>query len=329
MRTGDNAGLLVLFTTVLLMQIECGFRKANYYVFSHDNFEIMIKSMTGFGKAAGVVNSLNTSVELRSLNSKSMDISLRMPSSYKTFEIGIRSMISDKLVRGKVELNIAKDEGLGNKATINKSLITEYYSDLVDLEKETGTEISDKLTLIMGFPDVLVTEKKEADKKEWEDLQKLISSALEAIDTYRINEGENLKTDLLHNINNIESLKEEIKPYAEGRMVKIKERIRKNLKTNLEEVSYDENRFEQELIYYLEKIDVNEELVRLQGNIDYFKESIEKEKSEGKKLRFISQELGREINTLGAKSYDADMQKVVVNMKDELEKIKEQLLNVL
>jgi len=285
--------------------------------------------MTGFGKTAGIVKSLNTSVELRSLNSKSMDISLRMPSSYKTFEMDIRSMISDQLVRGKVELSISKDEGAGSKATLNKPLISDYYRDLVDLEKEIGEEISDKLTLIMGFPDVMTSERSEVDDEEWKELKALINAGLQEIDNYRINEGKNLMKDLLFNINNIEALKEAVKPHAEGRIEKIKERIRKNLKNNLEEVSYDENRFEQELIYYLEKIDVNEELIRLQGNIDYFKESLEEGLSEGKKLRFISQELGREINTLGAKSYDADMQKVVVKMKDELEKIKEQLLNVL
>jgi len=285
--------------------------------------------MTGFGKTAGIVKSLNTSVELRSLNSKSMDISLRMPSSYKTFEMDIRSMISDQLVRGKVELSISKDEGAGSKATLNKPLISDYYRDLVDLEKEIGEQISDKLTLIMGFPDVMTSERSEVDDEEWKELKALINAGLQEIDNYRINEGKNLMKDLLFNINNIEALKEAVKPHAEGRIEKIKERIRKNLKNNLEEVSYDENRFEQELIYYLEKIDVNEELIRLQGNIDYFKESLEEGLSEGKKLRFISQELGREINTLGAKSYDADMQKVVVKMKDELEKIKEQLLNVL
>ncbi|MFT4985397.1 MAG: hypothetical protein ACI81Y_002686 [Glaciecola sp.] len=289
----------------------------------------MIKSMTGYGKASGAIENLNTIVEIRSLNSKSLDLSLRVPSNFKAYEMDIRTMVNDKLERGKVEISINRTDGNSNKSTINRPLVISYFEELTALEKELGTDIKDKLSLVLGMPDALLTEKIEADKAEWNALKSLIGDALDAIDNYRISEGDMLKKDLLTNIENIAKLKDQVQPIADNRVDKIKERIRKNLKTNLEDIAVDENRFEQELIYYIEKMDVNEELIRLQGNIDYFMECINTDISEGKKLRFISQELGREINTLGAKSYDADMQKMVVMMKDELEKIKEQLLNVL
>ncbi|MFT4662534.1 MAG: hypothetical protein ACI8XB_002824 [Patiriisocius sp.] len=298
-------------------------------VFSHAKSENMIKSMTGYGKASGAIENLNTIVEIRSLNSKSLDLSLRVPSNFKAYEMDIRTMVNDKLERGKVEISINRTDGNSNKSTINRPLVISYFEELTALEKELGTDIKDKLSLVLGMPDALLTEKIEADKAEWNALKSLIGDALDAIDNYRISEGDMLKKDLLTNIENIAKLKDQVQPIADNRVDKIKERIRKNLKTNLEDIAVDENRFEQELIYYIEKMDVNEELIRLQGNIDYFMECINTDISEGKKLRFISQELGREINTLGAKSYDADMQKMVVMMKDELEKIKEQLLNVL
>lgn len=285
--------------------------------------------MTGYGKASGAIENLNTIVEIRSLNSKSLDLSLRVPSNFKAYEMDIRTMVNDKLERGKVEISINRTDGNSNKSTINRPLVISYFEELTALEKELGTDIKDKLSLVLGMPDALLTEKIEADKAEWNALKSLIGDALDAIDNYRISEGDMLKKDLLTNIENIAKLKDQVQPIADNRVDKIKERIRKNLKTNLEDIAVDENRFEQELIYYIEKMDVNEELIRLQGNIDYFMECINTDISEGKKLRFISQELGREINTLGAKSYDADMQKMVVMMKDELEKIKEQLLNVL
>ncbi len=289
----------------------------------------MIKSMTGYGKATALINSINTTVEVRSLNSKSVDLYLRVPSLYKTHEMDLRSILTEHLVRGKIECTIQRSDNGNNKSTINKSLVKSYFQELKSLEEELGSTINDKLSIALSMPEVMVSEKIEADEEEWIELKSLLNLAITNIIDYRLQEGAMMKKDLLRNIDNIAKLKQEVQPISAKRLDKIKERIRKSLQTNLDEVRVDENRFEQELIYYIEKIDVNEELIRLQSNIDYFLEIIHEENSEGKKLRFISQELGREINTLGAKSYDADMQKIVIKMKDELEKIKEQLLNVL
>lgn len=285
--------------------------------------------MTGFGKAAGVVGKESITVETRSLNSKSLDLSLRMPSAYKTYEIDIRNKVRDELERGKVELAVYKDEALTSDVRINEQMVKSYFQQLESLEQTLGNNIQDKLALIMNMPEVLVTDREVLQEEEYKQLEGIIAEALVALNEFRAKEGAKLISELETNVNNINKLRQQVMGMTDERIQRVKTRLRKNLDQFADDIQVDENRFEQELIFYIEKMDVNEELSRLESHNTYFLECLKSEESEGKKLRFISQEIGREINTLGAKSYDADMQKLVVMMKDELEQIKEQLLNVL
>jgi len=290
----------------------------------------MIRSMTGYGSSFAETPERKITVELRSLNSKQCDINTRIPWYYKEKEIEIRSRISQGLVRGKADLVIFVDSiDDENLPKLNKAAIKSYYNQLIDVAGELYIENrKELLSIIMKLPETLKTEKQTLSESEWELLTELLDKSLRELDSFRIEEGKSIEKDLRERIRNIESSLKEISQFEEQRISNIKERIRSSL-MQLENENTDENRFEQEILYYIEKLHLNEEKVRLKKHCDYFIETIEKEDINGKKLGFISQEIGREINTLGSKAGDAGIQRIVVMMKDELEKIKEQVLNVL
>ncbi len=290
----------------------------------------MIRSMTGYGSSCAETPEKKVTVELRSLNSKQSDINTRMPWQYKEKEIEIRARISQRLVRGKADLVIFVDSNDDeNLPKLNKTAIKSYYNQLIDVAGELYIENrKELLSIIMKLPETLKSEKQTLSDKEWDQMKSLLDNALLELDRYRLEEGRSIEKDLRERIRNIETSLDDIGRFEEGRISRIKDRISSSLR-QLENENTDENRFEQEILYYLEKLDLNEEKVRLKKHCDYFIETIENEEINGKKLGFISQEIGREINTLGSKANDASIQRIVVMMKDELEKIKEQVLNVL
>jgi len=285
----------------------------------------MIESMTGYGKAITQLPQKKVTVEIKTLNSKNLDLNVRVPIVYREKELQVRSKLSKELQRGKVDFSIFL-EVTGDETTtvINKEVVNNYIDQLRNIA-ETSPEST--LEIAMRLPDALKTERQEFDKVEWLEIEKTIDLAIKEVKKFRADEGAVLANDFNNRITNIQKLSEEVLILDEERMVLVRERLEKavaDLKQNV-----DENRFEQELIYYLEKLDITEEKVRLKNHLDYFLEELSGDVSNGKKLAFISQEIGREINTMGSKSNFAPMQKVVVQMKDELEKIKEQLLNAL
>lgn len=289
----------------------------------------MIKSMTGFGKATLELTDKTVNVEIRSLNSKGADISLRLSSGMRNYELELRNDLSKQLERGKIDLSIYIES---NKAEtpveINTELAKAYHAQLKQLALDLGEPLDKSIAQILKFPDVLKSERKETDETEWEKIKICINDAINQLNIFREVEGLSLKNDFEQRLSKIESCLEEIKTLDLLRINAIKARIRNNIEDVIGKSKLDENRFEQELIYYVEKLDINEEKVRLKTHLDYFMETC-KEDSPGRKLNFISQEIGREINTIGSKANDAQMQKIVVVMKDELEKIKEQANNVL
>ena len=287
--------------------------------------------MTGFGKAKFEINNKKITIEVKSLNSKQLDISTRIPALYREKDIYVRKIISEKLERGKIDLFIYLESfGEESNSKINESILKSYYNHLkkisADLELSTDSQI---LHTAMHLPDVIKTEYETLDEKEWEFISENIIEALEEVNRFRIQEGVALKTDIMGNIDNILRLLSEIVPYEEQRIKSIKTRLKESLEDLKLSVNIDNNRFEQELIFYLEKLDINEEKVRLTNHCEYFTETINEEINAGKKLGFISQEIGREINTIGSKANEINIQRIVVQMKDHLERIKEQLLNVL
>lgn len=289
----------------------------------------MIKSMTGFGKAGLESGDKVIVVEIRSLNSKGADISLRLPSAIRNYELEVRNELSRQLERGKIDLSITIESKKAEApAEINLALAKTYYEQLKKLGAELNEPVEDALAQVLKFPDVMKAERKEADEKEWADIKKAIALAIVQLNLFREAEGKSLQTDFDTRLNNIANCLEEIKKFDERRVANVRERILSHLKEWGASDKVDMNRFEQELIYYLEKLDINEEKVRLQTHLDYFKDTC-KEAAAGRKLGFITQEIGREVNTIGSKANDAQIQKLVVQMKDELEKIKEQVNNVL
>jgi len=284
--------------------------------------------MTGYGKSTGTIANKKFTIEIRSLNSKGQDVYLKSPTAFKSKEIPLRKMIGNALDRGKIEclLSMESTESQSN-VVINKPLVKQYYQELSSVANEVGESSSDLMATIMRMPDVLITKEDEVDEREWDFVQALMEEALGNINSFRAKEGESLIEDFSNSIGTIEYLLKEVPQYEGLRIDIIKERMRKGLEKL--ESSTDENRFEQELIYYIEKLDIAEEKTRLQHHLDYFRDTMKQEGANGKKLGFISQEIGREINTLGSKSYHASLQKIVVQMKDQLEKIKEQVLNTL
>lgn len=286
----------------------------------------MIQSMTGYGKAVTESSDKKITIEIRSLNSKSMDLSTRLPYLYKEKELEIRKYISEQLQRGKIDLSINTETTTTNKAQqINGSIIKSYIEEFKEIVPDaTDAEL---LAIVMRLPEVLSFTSTEIDEDEWNLAFETLKSAINDLIDFRINEGKVLETEFTTRIQNILNLLDQVNPFETERIATLKERFIKNLEEL--NVDYDQNRYEQELIYYIEKLDITEEKVRLRNHCNYFLETLNSEESNGKKLGFITQEIGREINTLGSKSYHAEMQKIVVQMKDELEKMKEQLLNIL
>lgn len=287
--------------------------------------------MTGYGKSVAETPQKKITIEVKSLNSKQIDLFLKLPWLYKEKEPEIRNLISQKLDRGKIDLSVYLDSLEEESATvINKVAVKKYYNQLSQIATELKINVDEQIfTTIMKLPDVLKTEKPELPEAEWELLKEKISESLQMLDNYRIEEGISIMNDLKKCINKILCLLKEVEPYEEGRIIKIREKLNAALEENVGSDKIDKNRFEQELVLYIEKLDINEEKVRLKTHCDYFIQTMDTSSPNGKILSFISQEMGREINTLGSKANDASIQKLVVMMKDELEKIKEQTLNIL
>ena len=289
----------------------------------------MIHSMTGYGKAELNLKNANFTIEVRSLNSKQIDANVKMSSIYRDKEIGLRKLLSEKLQRGKIELSIWRESSDSSaKYTLNTELIKEYFSQIQEVTSSLSINSSDIMPSLLKMPEVLVKGEEKAEDNEWEEIAKGIDIAIGNILQFRLDEGEKLENDITARINKLSTLLIDIKPFAKGRIEKVKKSLADKL-AEIDTKNIDENRFEQELIYYLEKQDITEEQVRLEVHLSYFIETMKADAPNGKKLGFIGQEIGREINTIGSKSSDAEMQKIVVQMKDELEKIKEQLLNIL
>lgn len=285
----------------------------------------MIHSMTGYGKTILQFPTKKISLEIKSLNSKNLDLNTRMPSVYREKELSIRKLIANKLVRGKVDFSLYLEvTGEETSTQINKPVVKKYISQLKEVVDGDATEL---LKMAIRLPDALNTERDEIDDDEWKAIEKGIIETLEKISAYRIEEGKALENDFKIRIKNIGNLLEQVIEMDPERIENVRERLNRGIAEIKEKV--DENRFEQELVYYIEKFDITEEKVRLSNHLEYFVKSLNSNDSNGKKLGFIGQEIGREINTIGSKANYAPMQKLVVQMKDELEKIKEQLLNVL
>lgn len=287
----------------------------------------MIRSMTGFGKAVAQLPGKKITIEVKSLNSKGLDLNLRLPSSHREMEVEIRDVLSEGILRGKADIGFFVElTGAEEAPAINTEIVKGYVRQLNGIARELGLE-SDVLSLAMRMPDALKSEPKAVSESEHGTVLKTLREALDQFNAFRLREGEHLQKDLLGNIGTIRKLLADVPQYESERIVNTRERMLKALEAL--ETKVDENRFEQELVFYLEKYDVNEEKVRLSGHLDHFEESLEENGVHGRKLGFISQEIGREINTLGSKANHVEMQKLVVGMKEELEKIKEQVLNVL
>ena len=285
----------------------------------------MIQSMTGYGKSILQLPTKKITIEIKSLNSKNLDLNVRVPAYYREKELEIRKGLAKALERGKIDFSIyIENNGTELISKINSNVVREYMRQLKEVHQADETEL---LKMAIRLPDSLKTEREEFDEEEWMAISKGIDQAVQKISTYRKDEGMSLKNDFEVRISNIESLLEEVIKIDPERMAQMKERLKKGI-SELES-KVDENRFEQELIYYIEKLDITEEKVRLKNHLAYFLKELNSNQSNGKKLGFITQEIGREINTVGSKSNFAPMQKLVVQMKDELEKIKEQNLNVL
>jgi uncharacterized protein (TIGR00255 family) len=291
----------------------------------------MIKSMTGFGRAEFEVNNKKFTIEIKSLNSKQTDINTRIPALYREKDIEIRRELSDKLERGKIDFNLYI-ENLGDETSskINEPILKSYFHQLAKINTELNLA-TDQSTIqaVLRLPDVVKTEYLTLDEQEWAIVLKNIQKAIADIDKFREQEGNALRVDIVRNLTAIQKLQVMIEPFEPHRLDSVKARLSENLESLKSAGGVDKNRFEQELIFYLEKLDINEEKVRLANHCKYFLETIDEPVPTGKKLGFISQELGREINTIGSKANHIEIQRIVVQMKDYLERIKEQLLNVL
>ena len=281
--------------------------------------------MTGYGKTVLQLPTKKISIELKSLNSKNLDINARMPSAYRAKELDIRKLIAKHLVRGKVDFSLYVEiTGEGTSSKINKTVVQEYIKQLKEVVDGDTTEL---LKMAIRLPDAVTTERDDIDEEEWSSIENGINEAITKIVNYRKDEGAILKADFTNRISTLRDLLNQVIQMDPDRIDGVRARLEKGIADIKEKV--DENRFEQELVYYIEKFDITEEKVRLDNHLDYFIKALNSNDSNGKKLGFITQEIGREINTIGSKSNYAPMQKLVVQMKDELEKIKEQLLNVL
>ena len=286
--------------------------------------------MTGYGKAEGVVENKKISVEVRSLNGKFLDCSLRVPGLYRQKEMLVRSKAAKEVVRGKVDISISYESLEGEQSFfINTGLLKNYYNGLSEVSKELNISEENVLGTLMKMPEVMRSEKQKLSEGEWVGIEKLIDEALVSFNSFRLAEGDVLQKEVEERVNEITSLLVQVEPFESERIETIKTRIRKNIDDIVSKDGFDKNRFEQELIFYMERFDITEEKVRLKAHCEHFIKTMNEEQAQGKKLGFISQEIGREINTLGSKANHAEMQKIVVQMKDELEKIKEQALNIM
>jgi uncharacterized protein (TIGR00255 family) len=290
----------------------------------------MLKSMTGFGRAESTIGNKKISIEVKSLNSKGLDLNLRLPSYYRSKEMVLRSHLSNEVTRGKCDVYFSY-EILGGEQnhSLNADLLAKYLSEIKNFENAHQLAPGDYMSTLLRMPDAMVNTKEELSDEEWNATFDLVKKAIESFHQFRIEEGKSLYQDLNERIEAIRTLLGEVPQYEDERIITIRERINKNLNDLIENKNIDQNRYEQEIIYYLEKFDVSEEKVRLAAHLDHFVKTMNEGPENGKKLGFIGQEIGREINTLGSKANHAEMQKIVVRMKDELERIKEQVLNVL
>lgn len=291
----------------------------------------MLYSMTGYGRAEATFKDKTILVEVKSLNGKQFDLRLNIPFMLKPYEVEIRNKLNESLLRGSVESTITiKSNGISKPVTVNKELAKSYYQPIVELADELGIPKENILSTLLKMPDVVSSSSEILTEEEWKQIQDLLQEAINALIHHRLEEGKSVEKDLLERVAAIEMHQAAIEKFEPNRRVKIKEGLVKLLEQHVGPDKYDNNRLEQELIYYIEKIDISEEKVRLNNHCTYFKTVLkEAEASKGKKLSFILQEMGREINTTGSKANDMDMQKSVILMKDELEKAKEQILNVL
>ena len=290
----------------------------------------MLRSMTGYGKAEGAVGSRKYTVEVRSLNGKNLDLQVRMPSVLKQKEMDLRTELGARIVRGKSDIAIHFEADAAEaRNELNAPVIRKYVQDLEALAQETGQPTGNLLSTAVRFPDAMQTSKEAFDEEAWAGIHALVLEAADNFDAFRNTEGASLEADFKGRLDEIERLESGLDPLLEARIKRVRDRIRTNLEETIDRTSLDEGRFEQEVLYYIEKMDVSEERTRLTAHIAYFREIMETGSGQGKKLGFVAQEMGREINTLGSKANDADLQRIVVQMKDELEKIKEQVLNVL
>ncbi|KIC92161.1 YicC/YloC family endoribonuclease [Flavihumibacter sp. ZG627] len=291
----------------------------------------MLKSMTGFGRSEQNVGDKTFLVDIKSLNGKQFECSLRMPAFLKPFEFDIRKRLSEKLQRGTIDCTVSlKQTGNAKPVSINTSLAKAYYQPLAELSKELGLDPSQILGNILKLPEVITPSSDTLTEEEWLTFRDILDQAADELNTHRFEEGKVLEDDLLKRISNIEKQQLIVEALEPQRQKKIREGLVKLLEENVGQENYDKNRLEQEIIFYIEKIDISEEMVRLRNHCDYFRTMLRENDSEiGKKLSFLLQEIGREINTTGAKAYDSTIQQSVVMMKDELEKAKEQVLNVL
>ena len=312
------------------MHLFCILKYKFPYFYQHHTLS-MLHSMTGFGRSEHAVGDKVFLVEVKSLNGKQFDLRITIPPLLKPYEFDIRNILQEKLVRGSVECIIyIKQNGSSKPVTINKDLAKAYYQPIAELSEELSLDPGDVLSTLLKLPDVITPSNEMLSDDDWAGFKNIILDAISQLKDHRINEGRSLETELLLRIENILLNADKISALEPLRQKKIREGIKKVLEDNVGKENYDENRLEQELIYYIEKIDITEEQVRLKNHCDYFRSILnEAEEGKGKKLAFIMQEIGREINTTGSKAYDSEIQKSVVLMKDELEKAKEQVLNVL
>jgi uncharacterized protein (TIGR00255 family) len=286
--------------------------------------------MTGYGNAKGQVGGQSVSVEIRSLNSKFLELNLRLPLNFRDRELELRADLGKQIERGKADLVVTiENNDLARRSSINRDIFDAYFNELSSLGKEYHLSDVNLLDIILKMPAVMNTDRTEADAAQWTELQLLIAAAVSKFNAFRDNEGRTLQTDLSSRISTIIQAVVRLEESEHTRVASVRARLERGLLEVQDQASIDRNRFEQELIYYIEKLDISEEKVRLRSHIDYFRTAMDSPEANGKKLGFIAQEIGREINTIGSKANDASIQRIVVEMKDELEKIKEQLANIL
>jgi len=291
----------------------------------------MLLSMTGFGKSIANIENQSIEIQIKSLNSKSLDLFIKLPSFLREKEVEIRAIVNKRVERGKVELNISNDSYINNKIpSINNEVAKFYLEQIKDMEYVLDIKrCVDYVPVLLKMPYIFQSEKDNITPEEWGILFESINNAVDKLIDWRKSEGSALENDIVVRIKKISSLIEQVIPYETTRKERIKNKLFENIKSISENVEYDKNRFEQEIIYYLDKIDINEEIVRAQKHCEYFLETVNENNSNGKKLTFISQEILRELNTMGVKCNDVDIQKLTVEMKDEIEKVREQLFNIL